>query len=159
MVTLPVTFALEPQFKETFATFLNSGFSPFPAALRIWPKDPGLAAQVAATWVNDPYVVAFREKLNEDAETAKKPASKEAQVKRIEERIGSFPAAEYLKGERLIAEMLGHIEKAAPPSVTVNANQQVVERVLVYKDHGSNDDWQAKLMLQQSKLIEGNVDG
>ena len=158
MTALPVTFALEPRFKEQFAQFLEDGFSPFVAAIRIWPKDTGTAALVANTWPNDPYVVAWRENISDKKAAKAKPSTKEAQIQRIVDRLPGFTDDAYLKAERLIAEMSGNIEKAAPPSVTVNANQQVFERVLVVKDHGDDKAWEAKMRAQQATLIEGNVE-
>lgn len=157
MTALPVTFSLEPAFKEQFATFLSAGFSPFIAAIRLWPNDAGLASLVANTWPTDPYVEAYREKLKGDAEAKLKPADKTAQIKRIEARLDTLTEDNYLKAERLLAEMSGHIEKAAPPSVNIDNRQQTIERVLVIKDHGDDAAWEAKMSAQQSKLIEGNV--
>ena len=158
MATLPVTFALEPQYKQEFAKFLAEGFSPFNAAIRLWPHDAGLASQVAAMWPTDPYVTALQEKAKDEAEAREKPSTKAAQIKRIESKLSRMTDDTYLKAERLIAEMCGHIEKAAPPSVNIDNRSQVIERVMIYKDHGDDDDWEGKLARQQSKLIEGNVE-
>ena len=156
MTALPVLFSLEPRYKEQFAQFLVQGFTAFTAAMRIWPQDAGLAAQAAHSWPDDPYVKACIENAQDAAEKAKKPATKDVQVKRIEAKLSSMANDDYLKAERLIAEMLGHIEKAAPPSVTVNQSQNVGERVLVVTDHGSDEQWEAKMAAQQARLIEHN---
>lgn len=157
MASLPLTFALEPTYKQNFAQFIADGFSPFVAAIRLWPNDPGLASMVAVQWPEDPYVIAWGEHIKDEAAAAKKPATKDAHIKRIELRLPRMSDDNYLRGERLIAEMSGHIEKATPPSLTVNNTQQVVERVMVVRDHGSDSAWEDKLARQQSKLIEGNV--
>lgn len=158
MTTLPVTFMLEPRYKEQFAAFLDAGFSAFLAAQRIWPTDPGLCAQVANNWPHDEYVQAVRALAKDAKEAAAKPATKDAQVKRIETRLTNMGDDAYLKGERLIAEMLGHIEKAAPPSIAIDNRVQTIERVMTYKDFGTDEEWEAKSKRQQGKLIEGNVD-
>jgi hypothetical protein len=156
MAPLPPTFSLEPRFKEQFAQFLDAGFSPFIAAMKIWPHDAGLASMVAEQWPNDPYVIATRELAKEKQAAEKKPTGKVDQIKRIESKFHLMDAAEYLKAERLIAEMSGHIEKAAPAAVNVNTGP-VIERVLVVKDHGDDEAWERKLASQQGQLIEGNV--
>lgn len=154
MAPLPPTFALEPRFKEQFAQFLAQGFSPFNAAMRIWPTDGGLAAMVARDWPEDPYILAIQAREKGKEEAAAKPSTKTAQIKRIEARLANLSEAEYIKAERLLAEMSGHIEKAAPPSVNIDNRQLAVERVLIVKDHGDDDAWEAKLLAQQTKLVE-----
>ena len=158
MSALPVTFALEPRYKEQFAQFLDAGFSAFVAAIRIFPNDAGTAAAVATAWLNDPYVVAYRVNAKENAAAKLKPAPKDAPIKRIEDRLPRMTDDNYLRGERLLAEMSGHIEKAAPPSINIDNSQKVIERVLVVKDHGTEDQWEARMMQQQAKLIEGNTE-
>lgn len=157
MATLPVTFALEPRYKEQFAQFLEDGFSPFVAAMRLWPNDVSLASVVQSTWPADPFVEAVRERIQAEKKAKTEPAGKSAQIMRITNRLDRLTDDNYLKAERLIAEMSGHIEKAAPPSVNIDNRQQVVERVLVVRDHGTDDEWETKMMAQQNKLIEGNV--
>lgn len=158
MATLPVTFALEPRFKEQFATFMQQGFTPFVAAARIWPHDAGLASQVALVWPDDEYVVAFREKLKQDDAAKLLPATKSAQIKRIEAKLTGMTDDNYIKAERLIADMSGFIEKAAPPTVNVDARNQTIDKVLVYRDSGDDAMWQAKLVAQQRKLELDNTD-
>lgn len=157
MPVLPASFALEPRYKEQFAQFLEDGFSPFVAAMRLWPNDVSLASTVQGVWPTDPYVVAYREKLQAEAKAKTEPAGKAAQILRITTRLAGMTDDNYLKGERLIAEMSGHIEKAAPPSVNIDNRQQTVERVLVLRDHGDEAAWEEKLQRQQAKLIEGNT--
>lgn len=155
MVALPSIFALEPRYKEQYAAFLLRGFSPFIAGMQLFPNDPGMADTVSRQWPEDPYVVACMTRAREDEAKKNALPTKHAQIKRIEEKLsGPIRFEDYLKAERLIAEMSGHIEKAAPPSITVNANQQVVERVMVVKDHGTDEQWEEKARAQQAKLIE-----
>lgn len=157
MTALPVTFSLEPRYKEQFAQFLEDGYSPFVAAMRLWPNDVSLASVVQSTWPTDPYVEAYRETLRDAKKAKTEPAGKAAQIMRITNRLDRLTDDNYLKAERLIAEMSGHIEKAAPPSVNIDNRQQNVERVLIMRDHGDDDAWEAKLVAQQTKLIEGNA--
>lgn len=154
MAALPITFSVEPQFKETFAGFLHRGYTPLVAAMQLWPADASFALRVSELWINDEYVLAYREKLKA-AEVAKdKPPTKDAQIKRIEAKLNSLSDDNYIKGERLIAEMCGHIEKAAPAQV--NVQQNTFERVMIVKDHGDDAAWEKKTAAQQAKLIEGS---
>ncbi len=156
MSSVPAIFALEPRYKEQFVLFLGQGFSAFVAAMKIWPNDAGIASQVAEQWPHDPYVRALIEKAK-DAEAIKVVrVTKDVQIKRIEERLDRMDNDSYLKAERLIADMAGHIERPTVPTVTVNNNSQTFERVMVFKDHGDDDQWESKAAKQQSNLIEGN---
>ena len=159
MSPLPATFALEPRYKEQFAGFLLAGFQPLIAALKIFGNgDAGTAAMVAAQWPTDPYVVAWMETERENAEEANRPKSpKEQQIERIKLRLDRMANDDYLKAERLLAEMMGHIEKAAPPSAVVNLNQSINERVMIVPNYGEDAEWERKAAGQQDKLIEGNV--
>lgn len=146
-------FDLEPYYKEQFASFLAAGFSPFVAALKIWPAYAGFAYDISLRWPADPHVLALVEKAKVESEAADKPPTKEAFIKTVFTDAKSMADDDKIKAYRLVAEMSGFIEKAAPASVSVTTNQQV-NRVMIVKDKGTDDEWENKLRTQQMKLIE-----
>lgn len=62
---------------------------------------------------------------------------------------------EKIKGWRLVAEMLGYIEKGGT-TINNQLNQTRVDRVMLVQDYGTNDDWEAAAAEQQRKLIESS---
>lgn len=159
MVALPAVFSLEPRLKEQFAGLLLRGFTPFIAAIQLFPDDAATANDVSKLWPDDPHVMRCIAAVRAAEQAAAEPPTKLAQIKRIETRLAAMKADDFLKAERLIAEMSGHLERPAPPSVTIqnNNSQQVIERVLVVKDHGTDAEWEEKARAQQAKLVGANA--
>lgn len=148
--TLPATFLSEPQYKERFAQSLFEGYQPLIAAMKIWP-DNQIAYQYSERWKNDPYVLNHIEKLKDAAAKSRRTPTKEDLIHDMRERCVQIQDHDtYIKAMRLMAEMIGAIEK---PQTQVNVqNNQVNNPVMVVRDHGSDDDWRAKLKAQQAKL-------
>lgn len=120
------------------------------AASYVFPEDRSEALRVAVEWVNDPYVLA---KLSEfEAENGGMP-SKE----KIGLRILAIADNEKIKPEdrlkalKLYADVFGFIDK---PGTSITNNTLTVNRVMAIKDHGSDDDWEAKIASQQARLID-----
>ena len=148
----PATFNSEPHYKRQFAAFVYQGYTPFLAALKMWPQDNNFAYNVSESWKADAFVLAEIEKLRTDAEAKARAPTKEELIKDLRQRANGMEDDDFIKAFRLIAEMSGHIAKPEPPqtNVTVNNTQN---RVMVVKDHGSAADWEAKLVAQQAKLV------
>lgn len=150
MVALPQPVNCEAAFKQQFAAFLSQGFTPYIAALKIWPHNNGYVSYASINWPSDPEVVAHVQAVRDVNKP--KPPTKEDQAMAILERSKDMEDDEYIKAQRLAAEMLGNLPKG-DQGVAIH-NNVINNRVMVVKDHGSDDDWEAKARAQQAKLIE-----
>lgn len=144
--------SLEPSYKREFAGFIVQGLQGFTAALRLWPNDPQYAYYIGELWVKDPYV-------QDQIKVARAASRREVEVPTKQElakeiydntKLWQDPDMK-LKGLRLVSEMLGYLEKAAP-NTQVQVNNTIVGRVMVVKDHGDDEAWEDKLFKQQEKL-------
>lgn len=139
------------QKKEFAAAWLRCNEDAHKAAFIIVPNDPGMALQIALAWPKDPVVLAEKELLlgANDAKTFL--PSKEKQARDVYDMACStlIPVEDRLKAHRLYAELMGHIEKAAP-TTAVNILSQ---GVMIVKDNGTDDQWERKAMAQQRTLI------
>jgi hypothetical protein len=141
----------EQELKAAFAlAWLRTPGDPFKAAQTVFGADIGTALRVSHEWVNDPYVKDVqRQALDEHGEQEFLP-SKFAfahSILTMSEGVrDSDVKAKYL---RLFGEIMGYIEK---PGVVVNNNVDN-RRVMIVKDHGGDDDWEARLVNQQRTLI------
>ncbi len=112
--------------------------------------DTNQITSIATRWVNDPDVIADRqEMLDEQGEDAFLPSRADVARKlwAIAETAGVEPD-DQIKALKEYAALRGFVNKDAP-GITVNVN-----RVMMIKDHGSDDEWERNLLTQQSKLIE-----
>lgn len=142
--------------KTQFAELSLREPDPFKVALVVFPNDTGRALRVANEWPNDPEVKTLRQAFvdsEEDGETAFLPTKAEAarlawNIARDTERM----TEDRLKALKLYADIRGFIEK---PQVAVNNTVNNVQRVLVVKDYGTDDDWRTALRAQQKRLING----
>jgi hypothetical protein len=115
-------------------------------------EDEVTANQVARLWPTNQYVLQFeKELLDEYGEEHFLPTKADVAKQLYAIGIDAEIAVEdRVKALREYANIRGFIEK--PASVNVNTGS-VNNRVMVVKDHGSNDDWEAKAAKQQTKLI------
>lgn len=158
MSDTPASFDLEPMYKQNFATFLSQGFSPFLAALKIWGQEhAGFCYGKAEEWVKDPYVLECVAKLKEAKEAEKKPISKETLCKEIETAAKSMSDEDKLKAWRLLAEMNGYIEKAAPATIN-NNNQQVINPVLIMPAELPDEEWERRAQANSKRLRERTIE-
>jgi hypothetical protein len=123
---------------------------PFKAAFAILPDDAGMALQVARSWFDDPVVVAEKERLMSGSGAAVFLATKEKQLADIYKLATNEKecAEDRIKAHRLYAEISGFIEKPSANGAVNILNQGV----MIVKEHGSNDDWEAKTIEQQRTL-------
>lgn len=141
--------------KKAFAAaLLYHPNEPFKAGAKVFPGNHTRALTAAQVWVGDPEVLQFQVDLLEEFGEDNFLPNKVMLARRIfelgENERASIP--ERLAAFRLYADVRGFIEKAAliqNNNVTLNQN-----RVMVVKDHGTDDDWEVKVAAQQSKLIE-----
>ena len=142
--------------KDAFAAaLLRSPDDPFGAALTIFGTDTRRALVASQEWVHDLYVLQKQaellEKFGEDeflpskATLARNVFTLATTTKDAKDRIAAY---------KLYADIRGMIEKqTAIANVTVNNN-----RVMVMRDHGTDDDWEEVAKKQQTKLIEHSRD-
>jgi hypothetical protein len=144
----------EVQFKLAFAAqLLKIGKNPneaFKAALVIFPDDTTLALKAATQWVDDPIVIAEKERLLGDGGEESELPSKTELLKEIHDKAKACTFTEdYAKLMRLYMEMRGLINKpVAGTNIQINNN-----KVMVVKDHGNDEEWKAGIKAQQVRLI------
>jgi len=142
--------------KSQFAVaLLKNPKEPFKAALFLFNGNVQQALMAATDWVHDPYVLEKKKELIEEFGEAKfLPTKFEVAREVIEIAREETDNDIKLKGYRLYGDYLGYIEK---PGNTIN-NQYNQHNVMLIKDHGNDDEWENKLLEQQAKLVEGNVE-
>jgi len=130
---------------------------PFGNALKLFGTNTVRALEVSQTWVHDFYVLSKQaDLLAEFGEDYFLP-SKAIAARRVFDlaEMQNRDAKDRLAAYRLYAEMRGFIEKGGG----ININNSVTNnRVMIVKDHGSNDDWEKSAAGQQAKLIEHSRD-
>lgn len=141
--------------KKLFAAALvREPGNPFKAAMSVFPDDVGSALLYAPQWNIDSEVIAEMNKIEEESELIDIiPTKKEAAL-----LAWTLANNDWLKGKervdalRLFSEIAGHM-----PDKTVNKNiknDNAVNRVMIVKDHGEDDEWELKLATQQKGLID-----
>jgi hypothetical protein len=157
--SLPATQPAETEeqtvaLKERFAEMLYRGGEAFAVALAL-TQNTTRSLRMAAEWPSDPQVKTLLEsfrQMEDEGDTRFLP-SKSEHIKWLRDkaneaaRIADFSAASQFA--RLLTNVLGFEQQKA--SVEINNNTQV-NRVMVMRDHGSNDDWERKAMEQQARL-------
>lgn len=145
----------ENEQKALFALeLLKTPDNPFRAASVVFPDDKGRALEVMRAWQHDPVVTAARDKaLAELGELHFLPGK--ADAARRAWAIANDPkmtSDEQLKALRLYSDIRGFIEKQG---VTVNNNTLVsANKVMLVKDTGTTEDWEAGVAAQQARLIQ-----
>jgi hypothetical protein len=142
--------------KDAFAAaLLRSPDDPFTAALAVFGTDTRTALYVSQEWVRDLYVLQKQAELLEQFGEDEFLPSKATLARDVFNFARSTKdGKEKIAAYKLYAEVRGMIEKqTAIANVTVNNN-----RVMVVKDHGTDDDWETAARIQQAKLIEHSRD-
>lgn len=146
--------------KSAFALALLHHKNPFSAALAVMADDTGKALQIANQWKDDPFVKSEMERLIVEFGPRVALPAKEEFANKILNAADELDLdgrrkivfEDRLKAYRLVAEILGYIEK---PAQTTNINNTVQSnRVMIVKDHGNADDWEKRLKTQQKNLID-----
>lgn len=145
--------------KHAFAeAWLRHPKDPFAAARDVFGADTGRALIVAQTWTLDVEVLAHQQRLIDEHGARSFLPTKEEFARRVLDATDALNDSvlafeDKLKGYKLFAEIMGYIEKPGP---TINNNPTTINRVMVVKDHGSNDDWERRARNQQAALVAGN---
>ena len=140
--------------KALFAeALLKNPNNAFVAAKTIFPRDIATALYICQRWPTDEFVLRLQKKLLlEHGEERYLPSKSRIarQIHNVSEDVND-PEME-LKALRLYCDVRGYIEK---PGTVVN-NSQILNKIMVVKDHGTDDDWENKAIEQQQKLIESS---
>lgn len=145
----------EKALKEQFAAaLLRNPNNAFRAAQDVFPGDGNLtkALVVMRDWPGDSFVIECCSNLVKTYGARKFLPTREDFARLILGEVEGCKDGELkLKMLRLFGDVMGYIEK---PATTVNNNNncQFGNRVMIVKDHGTNDDWEKRLAQQQAAL-------
>lgn len=139
--------------KKLFAeALLKNPGDPFKVALSVIP-DTGEALRAAQEWPADFEVIAFQKELTAErgGEGAFLPTDVEAARLAFDIASGAKSASqEQINALELYGKIRGFIQK---PGVSLTQNNVTVNKVMVVRDHGPPDEWEAKARRQQEVLI------
>lgn len=145
----------EKEKKRAFAVALTKNpANAFLAALAVEP-DTGKALFISQAWVGDPEVLAYQAEVVEEFGDDLDLPNKTELLRKIIARADNCPLDEEAhKYYKLYADIRGYIEK---PQNNVNNNIVSVNKVMIVKDHGTNEDWRKKAAEQQRALINAST--
>lgn len=143
-----------PENKLQFAeAFLRHPDNAFTAAKSVFPRNMAYALYISQNWQYDEDVLSVQKELLKTHGEAKYLPSKVEVAREIHTLAGDAKEPEIkLKALQLYCNVRGFIEK---PGTVIN-NTAVCNKIMVVKDHGSDDDWESKLQNQQQALIESS---
>lgn len=138
--------------KRKFAERLLQERNPYQAALGLFP-DTGDAMKYAIEWAESEEIKKIcQEIIQRKGDDAVMP-TKETIVREVHAlgRIADAEIRARLAAYRLIAEVLGYIEKPQPQ---VNVSNSNVYRVMAMPEQQSEAEWEQQSIAQQRKLLE-----
>lgn len=118
------------------------------------PGDYGAALLIQREWTNDPIVIEERIRLvNEGLTVDENDIIKKKLVDRLMKIIDDPKAwaEDVIKAAKEIASISG-ITDENKTIINNNNTAFVTNKVMVVKDHGNDDEWEAKLLAQQEAL-------
>lgn len=145
--------AYKRHFAEALLLYPNDVFK---AALSVFPADVGLAVKVAHTWQFDKDVLAHKAELIETRGDDAFLPSKSQFLSALWERMGQEEdTLSYAKVADIYAKSRGFYPEK---TTTINNNNNVqpsliVNKVMRVTVADSDEDWRAKAIEQQAKLI------
>lgn len=144
--------------KDVFAlALLRAPNNPFAAAKQV-TTDPGHALRISTAWPNDPHVLAKQAELLETfGEEAFLP-SKLTLARHVWELAQSGDAKDRIKAYELYGNIMSFIAKQTAIANVTNNTVVNQNRVMVVKDHGTDDEWEAKTIDHQTKLLAHSRD-
>jgi hypothetical protein len=138
--------------KQLYAhALLKHPDDPYKAALMVVGGDLARGLVMSREWPQDPEVIEYRAMaLADKGEDAFLP-SKADVVRAIWDKAEKCRDPDVaFKGYKMVADIMGYVEK---PGTTINNNTLVDQRkVMVVTDHGTDEEWEAKLLKQQAAL-------
>lgn len=146
---------LDDSLKPKYAEYLIETNDPFAAAQRLVPNDTGRALWCATNWANDPEVIDAVNDVKATSDSVNRIATKYD----LAQLYWDMANDEKIEPKDRIAaaEKFGAVAGIYDPKQTNNTNINVdaAPRVMIVKDHGSNDNWEVKAAQQQRKLTQG----
>ena len=151
----------ERDLKRRFALeLLRTPNEPFNAARRVFPADTATAIFKSVAWPSDPEVLAFIAELTRVEPEQRLLPTKDQMARKIwdiaTDTERKVDPRDRLHGLRLFGEVMGYIEKpgaAAAAAAQVTINNSMSNKVMVIRDFGTDEEWEAKAKEQQRKLI------
>lgn len=143
----------ELKLKEAFAQLLaRTPAEPFVAGLALFPNDTNRALWAAYNWPNDEDVKGFLESQGKFKNTPEDKENLRAKLVQINVDIAEnnhvHPELR-IKATQAAGEIAG-ITKQKGPEVVVN--NTVANKVMAYRDFGTDDEWEVKAQKQQREL-------
>lgn len=128
------------------------------AASRLFPYD--IAARSAAV-IDLPYDPLVNETIDElitkFGHEHFLPGKHELAAKIFDVAESARETDDKVKALKLYADVMGYVEK---PGTVVNNNlSQTVNKVMVLREHGSEEEWEARLVEQQRRLSHASTSG
>lgn len=153
-----LTIQNEGELKLKFAAaLLRFPGDAFKAALDIFGTDTGRALYAASHWLQDPVVLAEKERIVEDGgEMALLPTKADLARKVWEMATDETKFVEFkdrLEALKYYGALRSFVDKPAESKGEGNTNV-VAQNVMIVRDHGTNEQWENKLAEQQRKLLE-----
>ena len=138
----------ESEAKEKFAQLLlQEPGNLFAVALKVFPDDTKRALRAVTEWKDDPEIKSLQEKAQELPLPTKGEFSRVLWDK-MQDRYTEPDV--FAKIAKVYAEVRGFIEK---PQIAVNTNvQTVTNKVMVIRESRTDEDWERKLLAQQTAL-------
>lgn len=144
--------ANEDNLRKFARLLLLMPLEPFKAALAM-TDNAGEALKIAHYWPTHPLVIEEKKRiLAEDGEGDYLPSKFDIVSEAWGIARNGLFEENRLKALELVAKITDHMPKTGP-GVQVNVQNN---RVMIVKDHGSDDAWEAKLRQQQTALINGD---
>lgn len=130
---------------------------PFVAAQEVFGADAGAALYAASHWIQDAFVLAEQQRLLKEKGPRSFLPSKEEYAREVWKlALGERTPIEDKRALlSLYGDIMGHKQKAENPGINVNVTQN---KVMIVKDHGSDDDWEAQAIAQQHRLANNVMD-
>lgn len=140
--------------KALFAeALLSSPNNAFEAAKKVFPGNMSYALYASNNWVHDDSVTRHQRRLlHEYGETKYLPSKVEVAREIHDISKVALDVETSLKALQLYCNVRGFIEK---PGTVIN-NNAVCNKIMVIKDHGTDEQWEDKLQQQQQNLIDSS---
>ena len=138
----------EEDYKKAFASeYFKNPSDPFKIACVLFPDNTNLALRVANEWPSDSFVLACLDALSDND----MPTEVDLCRKVWNKMEFTSDAKDFATLAKLYAEIRGFIKKQESAQVNVQVNN----KVMVVKDHGTDEQWESKLIRQQTALANG----
>lgn len=148
-----MTDDLKKRYAEVLATMPAD---PFAAALQLFPGETAKALQTASELARDPEVLRQMDAIAQDKGEEALLPSKADLCREVWERMKKAEEErDFANLARLYGDIRGFIQRPNEANQMVNVIEQ---KVMIVKDHGTNDEWEDKLKKQQHNLINAQYE-